>query len=106
MKQRAQTWIKRILPYILPMAPRKKTHDDEEPVKDKSVMAWRGYMTLITGILAYLGFVPRDTDRRMESTLDRMDHRLEMLELKVNSIDRRVDVLQAAVDGARRGMHL
>lgn len=113
-------WLKkRFVPYMT------KKHSEEKQI-DPSQATWRGYQSLVgLGILSLSIYISthmgssNDTSS-IQKSLDRMSdavqevqgdvkvmgHRMEMVETQIGSMGKRVDALQAAVDGALRGMRL
>lgn len=74
------------------MAPRKhrETEERSDVTLDKSVMAWRGF---VTAVLAYLGIAigPGSNSSQVQNTLERIDRHLTNLEDKFDRMEKRVD---------------
>jgi len=92
------------IPFRL-MAPRNKE-------VDKSMVAWRGAqtgffiaLTTMVGLMTQKMMTSPDNNQ-IQHSIDRLGDRMTMVESKVDVVNHRVDALQAAVDGALRGMRL
>lgn len=75
-------------------------------------MAWRSVVTgffvaltyMVYAITAKINNAP--DNNQIQHSIDRLGDRMSMIETKVDNMDHRVNALQAAVDGALRGMRL
>lgn len=102
VKRRAGAWIKGLLPYVIPMAPRNNE-------KDKSMIAWRSFMTagvtLMTSLLTYISTHLGSSDANLQNTMERIERRMGALELKVEAMNGKVEYVSAFVDGMRKTPH-
>lgn len=75
---RGNPWLRNLLQYVLPMT-RKRTEDKESSF-DRSVIIWRAFLT---AVVLYFGSREPAQSPNMQSTLDRIDHRMEMLDQRL-----------------------
>ncbi len=89
-------WVNRVLPYILPMAPRKHTQEDA-PSMDRSIVAWRGF---VTAALLYLAAPTVDrTQNNVERELASMRSSIDRIDSRVTKF---IDGFESYQPGARR----
>lgn len=104
------SWIKRVTPYFLPMAPRKKT-ETEPSSFDRSVILWRAFMTA-----AVLYFANRDQNAQstaLQPTLQHIEQQLEDMEKSTSrrmsqnedQLDRLQTQVSQFIDGFRKGQN-
>jgi len=101
------SFLKRVIPYFLPMAPRKKT-DTHEADFDRSVILWRSF---ITAVVLYFG--SRDATNapatpQLQHTMDRIEQHMDSLDKRIaNDFEPRVSALETRLtkfmDGFRKG---